>query len=44
VEDLCIRNLAIGDVSADVRIHNKRGEISVTAESADSDIAVRLTK
>jgi glycogen debranching enzyme len=44
VEDLCIRNLAIGDVSADVRIHNKHGEISVMAESADSDIAVRLTK
>ncbi|MBS0277869.1 MAG: amylo-alpha-1,6-glucosidase [Proteobacteria bacterium] len=44
VEELHIRNLAIGDVAADILIRNSDGEISVTAESGEADIAVRLSK
>jgi len=44
VEELRIRNLVIGDVTTDIFIRNEDGEISVTAEGSDADIAVRLSK
>ena len=44
VEELRIRNLAIADVTTDILIRNRDGEVSVTAEGSDSDIAVRLSK
>jgi glycogen debranching enzyme len=44
VEELCIRNISIADATADLRIHNKNGEISVTAEGGEADIAVRLSR
>ena len=44
VEDLRIRNLAIADVTIDILIRNRDGEVSVTAEGSGADIAVRLSK
>lgn len=44
VEELRIRNLVIADVTTDILIRNHDGEVSVTAEGSDADIAVRLSK
>jgi glycogen debranching enzyme len=43
VEELYIRNIAIADVTTDILIRNHDGEISVSAECADADIAVHLS-
>lgn len=44
VEELRIRNLVIANVTTDILIRNRDGEVSVTAEGGDADIAVRLTR
>ncbi|MBS0273153.1 MAG: amylo-alpha-1,6-glucosidase [Proteobacteria bacterium] len=44
VEELRIRNLAIAGVTTHILIRNRDGEVSVTAEGSDPDIAVRLSK
>ncbi|HEY2033577.1 MAG TPA: amylo-alpha-1,6-glucosidase [Rhizomicrobium sp.] len=44
VEELRIRNLAIADVTTDILVRNRGGEVSVTAEGNGADIAVRLSK
>jgi glycogen debranching enzyme len=44
VEELRIRNLAIAGVTTHILIRNRDGEVSVTAEGSDPDIAVRLSR